>query len=208
MTEETTEKKEGTGVAPYLEDKLFNRMIEYRLLTQKDLTNDYYFIQYLGTILDFVERDHTGCLTELGRISLAVNVAPIYHKFVENKEKVTQKELVRFCLYMTNAYAVCFLFKGMVEVYKENDEGFMKINEKIPTYILGDFIEYEDRVVDLVDKFKKIMDSYSQSLEGKYRTIYNEEKIKGFVKQIFGTQVVSSKGSFMPNELKNARECK
>jgi hypothetical protein len=52
------------------------------------------------------------------------------------------------------------------------------------------------------------MDGYSQSLEGKYRTIYNEEKTKGFVKQIFGTQVVSSKGAFMPNELKNARECK
>jgi len=199
MTEET---KELTA-----EEKLFNRVVEYRLLTQKDITNDYYFLQYLGTILDYIERDHKGCLTDLGRMSLAVNVSPIYQKFVEGKEKVTQKELVKFCLYMTNCYAVCVLFKGMVEVYKENDEGFMKLHP-LPTYILGDLIEYEDRAFELVDKFKKIMDSYSQSLEGKYRTIYNEEKIKGFVKQIFGTQVVSSKGSFMPNELKNAKECK
>lgn len=197
-----------TELEPTAEEKLLNRVIEYRILTQKDLTNDYYFLQYLGTILDFVERDHTGCLTDLGRMSLAVNVIPIYQKFQEGKEKVTQKELVKFCLYMTNAYAVCVLFKGMVEVYKENNEGFIKLNENLPTYIFGDMIEYEDRAFDLVDKFKKIMDLYSQSLEGKYRTIYNEEKIKGFVKQIFGTQVVSSKGSFMPNELKNAKEVK
>jgi hypothetical protein len=199
MTEETKE--------PTLEEKLLNRVVEYRLLTQRDLTNDYYFLQYLGTILDYIERDHTGCLTDLGRMSLAVNVAPIYQKFAEGKEKVTQKELVRFCLYMTNCYAVCVLFKGMVEVYKENDEGFMKLHP-LPTYILGDLIEYEDRAFDLVDKFKKIMDTYSQSLEGKYRKIYNEEKIKGFVKQIFGTEVVSSKGSFIPSELKNAKEVK
>jgi hypothetical protein len=200
MTEET---KELTA-----EEKLLNRVIEYRLLTQKDITNDYYFLQYLGTILDYVERDNTGCLTDLGRMSLAVNVAPIYQKFVDNKEKVTQKELVRFCLYMTNCYAVCVLFKGMVEVYKENNEGFLKLNENLPTYVFGDMIEYEDRAFGLVDKFKKIMDGYSQSLEGKYRTIYNEEKIKGFVKQIFATHIISSKGSFIPNELVNAKECK
>jgi hypothetical protein len=140
-------------------------------------------------------------------MSLAVNVAPIYQKFVEGKEKVSQKELVRFCLYMTNCYAVCVLFKGMVEVYKENTEGFITLHP-LPNYILDDFKAYEDRAFDLVDKFKKIMDTYSQSLEGKYRKIYNEEKIKGFVKQIFGTQVVSSKGSFIPSELKNAKECK
>jgi hypothetical protein len=140
-------------------------------------------------------------------MSLAVNVAPIYQKFVDNKEKVTQKELVRFCLYMTNCYAVCVLFKGMVEVYKENTEGFIKLHP-LPNYILDDFTKFEDRAFGLVDKFKKIMDGYSQSLEGKYRTIYNEEKIKGFVKQIFATHIISSKGSFIPNELKNAKECK
>lgn len=201
MTEETNEDLQLTA-----EEKLLNRVMEFRLLTQKDVTNDYYFLQYLGTILDYIERDHKGCLSDLGRIVLAFNVSPTYQKFVD-KEKVSQKELVRFCLYMTNCYAVCFLFKGMAEVYKENSEGFMKLHP-LPTYILGDIFEYEDRAFDLVDKFKTIMDKYSQSLEGKYRTIYNEEKIKGFVKQIFGTQVVSSKGSFMPSELQNAKECK
>lgn len=190
------------------EQKLIDRIIEYRILTQKDLTNDYYFLQYLGTILDYIERDHTGCLTELGRMSLAVNIAPIYHKFKECKEKVSQKELVRFCLYITNCYAVCVLFKGMVEVYKANNEGFLKQNENLPTYIFDDMIEYEDRVFNLVDMFKKIMDLYSQSLEGKYRTIYNEEKTKGFVKQIFSVQVINSMGNYIPNELMNAKEVK
>ena len=191
------------------EEKLLNRVIEYRILTQKDLTNDYYFIQYLGSILDYIERDHTGCLTELGRMSLAVNVAPIYQKFAgELKgEKVTQKELVKFCLYMTNSYAVCALFKGMVEVYKENNEGFLKLNENLPTYVFGDMIEYEDRTFDLLDKFKKIMDAYAPMLEGKYRTIYNEEKHKGFVKQIFSVQVINQ-SIFKPSEIENAVEMK
>lgn len=190
------------------EQKLLDRVIEYRLLNEKDRTNDYYFLQYLGTILDYIERDHNGCLTELGRMSLSVNVVNIYNKFVEGKEKVTQKELVRFCLYMTNAYAVCVLFKGMIEVFKENDEGFDKQNENLPTYIFGDMIEYEDRVLELVENFKKIMDLYSQSLEGKYRKIYNEEKHKGFVKQIFSVQVINPSGKYVPDELKNAMECK
>lgn len=198
MTEEIKE--------PTAEQKLLDRVIEYRLLNEKDLTNDYYFIQYLGTILDYIERDHTGCLTELGRMSLAVNIMPIYMKFQEGKEKVTQKELVKFCLYMTNSYAVCVLFKGMVEVYKEQPINFAELHP-LPTYILDDIVKFEDRAFDLVDKFKKIMDTYSHSLEGKYRTIYNEEKCKGFIKQIFSTQVISG-GKFMPNELKNAKEMK
>ena len=188
------------------EQKLLDRVVEYRLLTQKDLTNDYYFIQYLGTILDYIERDHKGCLTELGRMSLAVNIMPIYTKFVEGKEKVTQKELVKFCLYMTNSYAVCVLFKGMVEVYKEQPINFAELHP-LPTYILDDIVKFEDRAFDLVGKFKKIMDGYSQSLEGKYRTIYNEEKHKGFVKQIFSVQVINQ-SSFKPTEIENAKECK
>jgi len=186
--------------------KLLDRVVEYKNLTDKDLTNDYYFIQYLGTILDFIERDHTGCLTELGRMSLAVNVAPIYQKFVEGKEKVTQKELVKFCLYMTNSYAVCVLFKGMVEIFKEAPLNFMEANP-LPNYILDDLCKFEDRVFELVGKFKKIMDGYSQSLEGKYRTIYNEEKHKGFVKQIFSVQVINQ-SIFKPTDIENAKEYK
>jgi hypothetical protein len=51
------------------------------------------------------------------------------------------------------------------------------------------------------------MDKYSQLLEGKYRTIYNEEKHKGFVKQIFSSYHIE-KGSGMPKNLQDARECK
>lgn len=186
--------------------KFIDRVAEFKALNDKDLTNDYYFIQYLGTILDFIEREHTGCLTELGRMSLAVNVAPIYQKFVEGKEKVTQKELVKFCLYMTNAYAVCVLFKGMVELFKEKPVEFMELNP-LPSLIFDDMKKFEDRAFDLVDKFKKIMDAYCNSLEGKYRTIYNEEKHKGFVKQIFSVQVINQ-SLFKPTEIEKAVEMK
>lgn len=188
--------------------KLFDRAVEYCILFHRDETNDYYLIQYLGAILDFIERENKGCLTDLGRMSLAVNVMPIYEKLsgqVSCQEKASQKELVKFCLYMTNAYAVCVLYKGMIEVYKESKEGFIELNP-FNEAMIEDMIKFEDRIFDLVSKFKKIMDTYSNLLESKYRTIYNEEKHKGFVKQIFTTQVISSAGKYIPSELLNAKE--
>lgn len=185
------------------------RMIEFKNLTERDLTNDYYFIQYLGSILDYIERDYKGCLSDLGRMSLAVNITPIYEKFMDDtKPPVSQKELVKFCLYMTNSYAVCVLFKGMTEVFKEFPDTFKKNHNELPDYITNQFEALGERAFDLIDKFKKIMDNYSPLLEGKYRTIFNEEKNKGFEKQIFATQIVSSNRSFMPSELKNAKEVK
>lgn len=184
-----------------------DKVVEFYNLFHKDEANDYYFIQYLSTVLDYIERDSKGCLTELGRMSLAVNIMPIYQKLAGQveSEKVTQKELVKFCLYMLNSYATCVLYKGMVEVYKEHPLNFSELHP-LPYYILDDMLKIEDRVFGLVDKFKKILDHYSQSLEGKYRSIFNEEKHKGFVKQIFSFQVIGSAGKFMPNELKNAKE--
>lgn len=185
---------------------LLDRVIEYRILTHKDLTNDYYFIQYLGTVLDYIEREHKGCLTQKGKMSLAVDVSPIYRKFL-NKEVVSQKELVKFCLYMTNAYAVCVLFKGMIEVYKETNDKFVELHKELPTYVFGDMIEFDERVFKLTEDFKKIMDTFSKLLEGKYRTTYNDEKHNGFAKQIFSTQVVRI-GNSMPSDLMNAKECR
>ena len=199
------------------EQKFIDKMVEFRILYEKDKTNDYYFIQYVASILDYIERQYNGFLTDLGRLSLSTNIGHIHKRMTEcidkanaerykGAKKISQRDLIRFCLYMTDAYACCVMYKGMIEVYKESDTGFMEIHPLLPTYILGDFIEYEDKATELISHFKSIMDTYSKMLEGKYKTIYNDEKHKGFVKQIFNTFEVNN--TFRPKEIENARECK
>ena len=189
-------------------DPYLNKVIEYRILTKKDETNDYYFIQYLGTILDYIERDYKGCLSEKGQMSLALNISLTFDKLTKG-ELIEQKELVRFCLNLTFSYAVCVLFCGMVQVYKDEKtkDGFVKQNP-LPQYVLDDLLLYEEKAFGLVENLKKVLDTYAKFLEGEYRKIYNEEKHLGFYKQIFNSQYISSRNSFMPNELRNAVEMK
>jgi hypothetical protein len=190
--------------------KFIDKIVGFRILYEKDKTNDYYFIQYIASILDYIERSSNGFLTDLGRLSLSTNIGHIHKRMTEcidkDGKKISQRDLIRFCLYMTDAYACCVMYKGMIEVYKESDTGFIELHPLLPTYILGDFIEYEDKATELVSHFKSIMDTYSKMLEGKYKTIFNDEKHKGFVKQIFNTFEVNTQ--FRPKEIENARECK
>ena len=185
---------------PYL-----NKIIQYRILAKKDETNDYYFVQYLAKILDYIERDYKGCLTESGNMSLEVDTSIFFEK-LNNKKELTQKELVCLCLNLTNSYATCVLFKGMIEVYKQIKEGFTKQNP-LPNYIFEDFLLYEDRVTQLLTDYQKIMNSISSKLQGEYRTIYNSEKHKGFYKQIFAEQFIRNRSS-LPSDITNAIEMK
>ena len=209
--EEKTEEKTEEKVEETKENKstlFLNKVIEYRILTKQDETNDYYFIQYLATILDYIERDYDGCLTDAGHMSLAVNTGLTFDKLTKGL-KIDQQELVRFCLNMTFSYAVCVLFKGMVEVYKDEKtkEGFIKQNA-FPGYILEDLLLYENRAFELIGNLKKVMDTYAKFLEGKYRTIYNEQKHLGFYKQIFNSHYISSNCSALDPKVKNAIEMK
>jgi hypothetical protein len=191
------------------DEELIARIVEFRLLYENDKTNDFYLIQYLASVLDYIEREHTGFLTDLGRKSLSIDIGDIHKRMMECVErniKIAQKDLVRFCLYMTNAYAVAVMFKGMSEVSLEPNSVFFE-NHPLPELIINDVKDLSLKSDDLIHQFKSIMDKYSQLLEGKYRTIYNEEKHKGFVKQIFSSYHIE-KGSGMPKNLQDARECK
>ena len=161
---------------------LLYRVIEYRLLTEKELNNDYYFINYLGSILDYIERDHNGCLTEFGKMSLELNITPIYCKLTGQveSEKVSQNEMVQFCLYMSNASDVCERFKHIIKLYKENTDVFT-VDSALPDCVLNDFTKYEDRVVNMTDLFKKVTDAYITCLGPKHTSVYNEEKSKSFL---------------------------
>lgn len=186
----------------------FSKLTELRTLTYNDTTNDYWFIQYLGHILDHIERDASGCLTELGQSILKLDIGVINSRLQVSKgEELPQKELVKFCLYMTNAYSICVLFKGMTELVKEPNSKFLE-NHSFPDYISNDFEELGNRAYILIDQFKKILDAHTKLLKDRYRTVYNSEKLNQFVKQIFLPSIVQSSSGGMPSGLQNARECK
>ena len=192
------------------DQRFLAKITEFRILYEKDKTNDYYLIQYLGSILDYIERGSEGFLSELGRTTLALNIGEIYRRLTtaaedESIKKLPQKDLVRFCLYMTDAYAVVVMFAGMIDNCIEIP-AFLDLHP-LPDYITGDFIELQKKAEELRGQFKSIMDKYSQYLEGKYRTIYNSEKQKGFVKPIFNDYHINT-GSGLPKELAEAKECK
>lgn len=191
-------------------EEMISKIVEFRLCYEKDKTNDYYLIQYLGAVLDYIEREHTGFLSDLGRQSLALDIGTIHRRILtaaENKDaKLPQKDLVRFCLYMTDAYAVCVMFIGMVDVAFEENSSFLE-NHQLPSLVVDDLKDLAVKAKELETQFKAIMDKYSKFLEGKYKTIYNEEKHKGFVKQIFNQYEVKQ-SVFRPQEIMNAKECK
>ncbi len=192
------------------EQKLIDKMIEFRNLYERDKSNDFYLIQYIASILDYIEREHTGFMSDLGRQTLSINVGEIHKRLVtaaedENVKKLPQKDLVRFCLYMTDAYACCVMFNGMVDTAIEIPT-FLDLHH-FPEYIMDDLIDLQKKVEQLIGQFKSIMDKYSQYLEGKYRTIFNDEKHKGFVKPIFNSYHINT-GNGLPKGLAEAKECK
>lgn len=207
----TVEKVEPTEADKKLtEEALANKevfrskMLEYGALWKLDETNDYPFFLYLGSIMDFIEYHNKGCLTELGTASLKVDISS-FISCLSNQQKVSQKELVRFLLNIINSYAVSVLCKGMIEYSKEEPK-FFETND-FPAFMVDDFEKINLKLETIIPTLKKALDNYTKSIDGKYIKIFNEEKIKGFVKPLFEFDGVKVK-SRMPANLVNAKEMK
>jgi hypothetical protein len=193
------------------DEEFVEKIISLRILYERDETNDFYLLQYMASILDYVERKAGGFLTTLGWKTMEINIQYIYSILDENLKNgdktLPQKDLTRFCLYMTNCYATTILLKGMIEVaFEEGSEFFT--NNPLPTYVVDDLKNLLEKCTTLIPQFKGIMDKYSPYLKDKYRSIYNQAKHRGFVKQLFNTQRIETGGVYKPSEILNARECK
>jgi hypothetical protein len=197
LLEQLQEKKE----------KFLIELVESRIMYLEDTENDYFLFIYLATILNFVEAHNGGCLSEVGMMSLKVNISSVLDKFVsaDTNNKVTQEELVRTSLNLLNSYAVCVLTKGMFEIAKENEEGFFKLNE-FPIPVREDFDMLNNKVTDLMPKLKLFLDVYTPHLDKEHKKIFTQEKNNGFFKQIFNAEAVKTNGGLKGVE--NAIEMK
>jgi hypothetical protein len=188
-------------------EQFISDMVKYKVLTDLDDSNDYPFFLYLASIMNFVEHHNGGCLTEWGMKSLELDISPYIKQLQTGEPKLAQKDLVRFLLNLLNSYATSFLVKGLFELAKEEPDKFFVLNE-FPSSIKDDFDKLEVRASSAIDNLKKILDSYCPCLEGKYKTVFLEEKTKGFHKPIFEANAVKISTNSFPSNLSNARECK
>ena len=78
----------------------------------------------------------------------------------------------------------------------------------VPTSIKDDFDKLSEKAKIIMPKLKSVLDLYSTSLEGKYKTIFLQEKTKGFVKPIFDPNALKISSNKFPTNLAEARECK
>jgi len=188
-------------------EQFISDMVKYKVLTDLDDRNDYPFFLYLASIMNFVEYHNGGCLTEWGMKSLELDISTYIEQLQTGEPKLSQKDLVRFLLNLLNSYAVSFLVKGLFELAKEEPDKFFELNA-FPSSIKDDFDKLEVRVSKVLENLKTILDVYCPSLEGKYKTIFLEEKTKGFIKPIFEASSVKIKANTFPSDLANAKECK
>lgn len=175
--------------------KFLTEMVESRIMYLEDTENDYFLFIYLATILNFVESHNGGCLSEVGMMSLKVNISSVLDKFVkcDINNKVTQEELVRTSLNLLNSYAVCILTKGMFEIAKENEEGFFRLNE-FPIPVKEDFEMLNNKATDMIPKLKLFLDVYTPCMDAEHKKIFTQEKNNGFFKQIFNAEAVKMNG--------------
>ena len=206
--EQTDHDKQLMEASLAKKNEFLTEMVRFRELNEKDLTNDYYFIQYMASILNYAEYHNDGCLSKVGMQSLEMNISPINEKLkvaIEKQADLPQKDLVRFCLYILNSYATGVLVIGLFELARTEPT----YKESFPETIMEDFEKSNDRVALLVPKFKQLLDTYSQLLKDKYRTIFNEEKVQGFIKPIFNKSIKDIEvGTSRPIEIVDAKEMK
>lgn len=183
---------------------ILSRVIEYRNIYNEDKTNDYPFFLYIGSIMDLLESHNGGCLTEWGLKSLQLDISPFIARIQTGEPKLSQKDLIKFCLNQINSYAVSVLIKGMIDYSKEEPK-FFEVN-KLPEFIVNDFTEIADKLEKLIPVLKQVLDIYTKYIEGKYIKIFTEEKNNGFKKPIFDDAIKIK--SSLPNSIKNAKEMK
>ena len=193
--------------ANLVKEKFITDMVKYKTIWNENETNDYPFFLYIASIMNFIEYHNGGCLTENGFKSLEIDISPYIHQLQTGEPKLSQKDLVRLLLNLMNSYASTYLVVGLFEFCKEDPDKFFELNS-FPTSIKDDFDKLSEKAKIIMPKLKSVLDLYSTSLEGKYKTIFLQEKTKGFIKPIFDPNALKISSNKFPTNLAEARECK
>jgi hypothetical protein len=210
MAEESKDSAEGDIDKTLLEHFETKRnsykldMIKYKALFDGDHNNDYYLFLYLGSIMNFIESHNEGCLSPLGMKSLELDISYIIKNLNTEGKELDQKDLVRLSLNVLASYAVCVLVTGMISFSREEPKAFFQLNP-FPTGIQDDFEMLQEKALKMVSLLKNILDVYTVKLDSKHRKVFNEEKVKGFVKQIYDESAIRIGSAGLPSSISQAK---
>ena len=179
-------------------------MIKYKALYDENHSNDYYLFLYLGSIMNFIESHNDGCLSSFGMKSLELDISYIIKDLNTEGKELDQKDLVRLSLNVLASYAICVLVSGMISFSKEEPKAFFQLNP-FPTGIQDDFEMLQEKALSMIPTLKHILDVYTLKLDSKHRKVFNEEKVKGFVKQIYDESAIRIGSAGLPSSVAKAK---
>ena len=205
MTEMTkmTESEQKLSELEQKHQQYVSDMICYKHLYDDNRTNDYYLFLYLASIMNFIEGHNDGCLTILGMKSLTLDISYIIEELNLGKT-LDQRDLVRLSLNVLASYATCVLVTGMFE-FSKTSPSFFDVNP-FPLNVRDDFEFLQNKALEMMPQLKQILDLYTPKLDAKHRKIFNEEKIKGFVKHIFNDTAIRIGSAGIPDSIRYAKQ--
>ena len=159
----------------------FNTMVSYKSKFDINEMNDYPFFLLIGAMLNFVDYGDGGVLTADCIKSLETDINPYILQIQKGNPKLSQNDLVKFCLNIINSYGVCLLFNDLYLSYLEDPVFFYDFYE-FPDTIKKDFTKLSQRCSEVTPILKSIIDLYTPLLDGRYKTKFLKKKNKGFIK--------------------------
>lgn len=163
-----------------LEHKI-NRLSIAKKGIDNEPTNDNILTHFHNAFLDLL--DEKPILTENGYSMLYYDPEKDLHT-INKPDNIRQKPLTRFCIFLTIAYNLNKIYCGLIE----NISTYPHIYESIPTEIKDCLEDVKTRSINNQDPMKNLLNYYVNKLSDKYAKIYNQEKMRCFVKDIFGNR--------------------
>ena len=162
------------------ESKL-NRLSIAKKGIDDDPTNHNIITHFHNAFLDLL--DEQNILTENGYAMLFYNPSKDF-EIIKEPDNKSQKPLVRFCLYLTIAYNLNKLYCGLIE----NISTYPHIENGLTDELKSSLTQIKETSNTLQPHMFSLLKIFTNKLTDKYAKIFNEEKMRCFVKDVFGNR--------------------
>jgi hypothetical protein len=163
-----------------MESKLTRLSIAKKGL-EEEPTNDNILTHFHNAFLDLLDKENV--LTENGYCMLFYSPSKDW-EIIKEPDNKSNKPIVRFCLYLTIAYNLNKLYCGLLE----NIENYPHIQNILPDDVKSKLEEIKERSIKNQEPMFNLLKYYLNKLTDKYAKIYNQEKMRCFVKDVFGNR--------------------
>lgn len=147
--------------------------------------NEYFLFHFVALVLDIIDYDKGGCLTQEGKIILTLNIDTIMSEFTTYTDvaQYDQRDLLKVLLYFTICYNICSIYIGFINLM-DTDEA-KGIVSAFPNSLIDALHNIKNRAIPLVPQLEIMIKRFQPLLTDEYAELYAGEKRRCFVKPIF-----------------------